>query len=307
MSKRSFPATVGAKRLIPGDPDNGGEQGRGARAVACALLRSPARVRARGTSGSAGPSSLSEIRAVLGEGSANPSRVRLDAFARRAGASVPEGGCVLDAGAGEGAYRIHFAHATYEAADFLEVDKVYAPVDYVCSLDAIPVEDERYDLVLCTQVLEHLPEPAEVLKELHRVLRPGGELWLTAPLFYPEHEQPYDFYRYTSFGLRHRLECAGFEVKSFEWLEGYFGTLAFQLRLAAGVLPRRPDAYGGGGAGLASAVAVSASRPLLRALARGLDHMELRHRYTSGGHPKNYAAVAQKSPVLDQVGSRHQR
>jgi SAM-dependent methyltransferase len=245
-------------------------------------------------SATARPASLSDIRARLGERSSNPSRVRLDAFARRAAAAVPAGGRVLDAGAGEGAYRVHFAHATYEAADFLEVDKPYAPVDYVCSLDAIPVEDERFDLVLCTQVLEHLPEPADVLDELQRVLRPGGQLWLTAPLFYPEHEQPYDFYRYTSFGLRHRLERAGFDVESLDWLEGYFGTLAFQVRTAGHTLPRSGAAYGGGATGLAWAAAASASRPVLRVLARGLDRLELRHRYTDGGHPKNYAVVARK-------------
>jgi len=294
-----------AKRLIPGAVDPRGLVQGEARGSFWAL-RSSTRVRGGGSTGSAGPSNLSEIRAALGERSANPSRVRLDGFVRRAAASMPAGGRVLDAGAGEGAYRIHFAHAKYEAADFLEVDKVYAPVDYVCSLDAIPVEDQRYDLVLCTQVLEHLPEPADVLKELHRVLRPGGELWLSAPLFYPEHEQPYDFYRYTSFGLRHRLESAGFEVKSLEWLEGYFGTLAFQLRTAARVLPRNGGDYGGGVAGMAWAAAMGASRPLLHLLARSLDRMELRHQYTSGGHPKNYAAVAHKSPAADHVASRPQ-
>ena len=52
----------------------------------------------------------------------------------------------------------------------------------LCDLADIPVEDARFDHVLLTQVLEHLPEPATVLGELHRVLRPGGTLWLTAPL-----------------------------------------------------------------------------------------------------------------------------
>ncbi len=121
------------------------------------------------------------LRDELGDRSRNASRVRLDAFARRAAASVPPGARVLDAGAGEGAYRAHFAQTRYEAADFQQVDKPYGQLDYVCDVDSIPVEDERYDLVLCTQVLEHLPEPADVLTELHRVLRAGGTLWLTRP------------------------------------------------------------------------------------------------------------------------------
>jgi SAM-dependent methyltransferase len=245
-----------------------------------------------------------QLRRTLGDRSRNPSRVRLDAFAHKAASSVGPGGRVLDAGAGEGAYRGHFAHVAYESADFLQVDKAYAPVDYVCSLDAIPVESERYDLVLCTQVLEHLPEPADVLRELHRVLRPGGRLWLTAPLFYPEHEQPYDFYRYTAFGLRHRLTGAGFTVDSLEWLEGYFGTLSFQLETASRSLPGRPDAYGGGPLGAACAGAAIVSRPALRLVARGLGRLDLRQRYTERGHPKNYAVVAQKTDGAGPAASR---
>ena len=110
----------------------------------------------------------------------NPSRTHLEDFVRRAAASAAPGALVLDAGAGEGMHRPFFAGATYESADFLEVDKQYAPVDYVCDLRHIPVPDERYEMVLLTQVLEHLPEPKETLSELHRVLRPGGRLWLRA-------------------------------------------------------------------------------------------------------------------------------
>ena len=234
------------------------------------------------------------VRRELGARSRNPSRVRLDAFARAAAQSLDAGARMLDAGAGESAYRVHFAHVAYESADFQQVDKAYAPVDHVCTLDAIPVEDRRYDLVLCTQVLEHIPEPAAVLRELHRVLLPGGALWLTAPLFYPEHEQPYDFYRYTSFGLRHRLADAGFAVERLEWLEGYFATLGFQLATASRALPRSPGAYGGGAVGVLAGGAATVARPLFRAAARALAHAELRHRHVASGHPKNFAVVARR-------------
>jgi ubiquinone/menaquinone biosynthesis C-methylase UbiE len=115
----------------------------------------------------------------------NSSRIYLHGFLARAGQAVQPGQLVLDAGSGRAPYRDLFAHARYETADFLAVEsKKYAQQDYVCDLAEIPVDDARFDHVLLTQVLEHIPEPAKVLAELHRVLKPGGALWLTAPLFY---------------------------------------------------------------------------------------------------------------------------
>lgn len=227
-------------------------------------------------------------------GRPNPSRVRLDAFIRSAAASLPSGARVLDAGAGDGRYRVHFDRARYESADFLKVDKKYGQVDYVCSLESIPVEAQRFDLVLLTQVLEHLPDPLAVLKELHRVLVPGGALWLTAPLFYPEHEEPYDFYRYTQFAHRRLLEDAGFQVERLEWLDGYFATASFQLDRAATWLPRRPSAFGRGRTAVAAAAAVAVTRPALKVLSLVLSRAELRRKHTATGHPKNYAVVARR-------------
>ncbi len=224
----------------------------------------------------------------------NPSRVRLDAFIRSAAASLPEGARVLDAGAGDCRYRVHFSLANYESADFLRVDKPYAHIDYVCSLESIPVEAQRYELVLLTQVMEHLPEPLAVLRELHRVLKPGGALWLTAPLFYPEHEAPYDFYRYTQFAYRHLLEQAGFDIERLDWLDGYFATASFQLHGAASWLPRRPSSFGQGPAAFATAGAVAIMRPALKVLSHALSRAELRRKHTASGHPKNYAVVARR-------------
>lgn len=143
----------------------------------------------------------------------NASRHRLWIENAAFAASVPEGARVLDAGAGRAPYRSLFAHARYESADFEQVDKVYAPSTYVCDLSEIPVEDGRFGYVVFNQVMEHLPEPLTVLEELHRVLEPGGRMIYSGPLFYQEHEQPYDFYRYTQYGLRHLFGRAGFEIE----------------------------------------------------------------------------------------------
>jgi ubiquinone/menaquinone biosynthesis C-methylase UbiE len=66
------------------------------------------------------------------------------------------------------------------------------------------------DAVLSTQVLEHVADPLSVLAEFFRVLKPDGRLWLTAPFVWYLHEEPYDYYRFTSHGLRFLLERAGF-------------------------------------------------------------------------------------------------
>jgi SAM-dependent methyltransferase len=225
----------------------------------------------------------------------NPSRFHLERFVTAASASLPAASLVLDAGAGICPYRKHFVSRghRYESADFGAVEKEYGQLTYQCRLEAIPVEANKYDLVLLSQVLEHIPEPRQVLRELYRVLRPGGSLWLTAPLYYREHEQPYDFYRYTRFGLQHLLTNAGFVIERLEELEGYSATVAHQMALAGRRLPRRPRTYGGGWRGWLTAGVVIPAKPLLRSLARLLAAADTRHRHIAG-HCINYCVVSRK-------------
>lgn len=77
-----------------------------------------------------------------------------------------------------------------------------------------PFEDASFDAVLCSQVLEHVFTPEAFVAEIARVLKPGGELLLTVPFLWGEHEQPWDAMRYTSHGLRTLLERHGFEILS---------------------------------------------------------------------------------------------
>jgi SAM-dependent methyltransferase len=226
-----------------------------------------------------------------------PSRVRLEEFAREAAASLPPGALVLDAGAGKGPYRPCFAGARYESADFCKLPREYPEITYVCDLTRIPVEESRFDLVFCSQVLEHVPEPAQVLREFHRVLKPGGSLWLSAPLFYEEHNAPYDFFRYTRYGFTHLLQGAGFELVDLRWLEGYCATLSHQLGGAARFLPRRPDDFGGGAIGVGAALVAGLSRPWLRLAAAALARLDLRHKIENTGLCINYRAVARRAPA----------
>ena len=93
-----------------------------------------------------------------------------------------QGSRVLDIGAGPCPYRAFFSHCDYKAQDFsvLEGERLrygsYGDIDYVCDATAIPVSDGSFDVVVCTEVLEHHPEPIRVVKEIARVLTSGGRL-----------------------------------------------------------------------------------------------------------------------------------
>jgi SAM-dependent methyltransferase len=102
-------------------------------------------------------------------------------------------------------------------------------IDLVGTAYDIPAEDASYDTILCTDVLEHLEEPARALAEAHRVLRPGGFAIYTVPLFWHLHEEPRDFYRYTNHGLRYLFESAGFEVVEIQPLCGFVATFSQEL------------------------------------------------------------------------------
>ena len=224
----------------------------------------------------------------------NSSREYLADFAQQAAKAVSPGARVLDAGAGDCPYRSYFSHTNYDTADFCQVDKAYGRITFICNLASIPVTSETYDLIFCSQTLEHVPDPKQVLAELYRVLKPGGQLWLSAPLFFAEHEAPYDFYRYTRYGFAYLLVSVGFQVQSIEWLEGYFGTLAYQLRLAAKDLPVRPGDYGGRWTGVLMTGLAWPLKLLFAALSFGFTRLDLKHKYTSGGLCKNYKIVALK-------------
>ena len=122
-------------------------------------------------------------------------------------------GAVLDVGCGRKPYRHLVPAEKYIGLD-LDTPELRAigAADLYYAGGAFPVADAGFDAVLCSQVLEHIFTPAAFLGEIHRVLRPGGTLLLTTPFAWDEHSQPFDFGRYSSFGLAHLLKTAGFEI-----------------------------------------------------------------------------------------------
>ena len=157
---------------------------------------------------------------------------RLYQFMEQMGVSLPPGAWVLDAGAGEGKYHQELAHTHYVGVDLSIGDATwnYANLAALANLMHLPFCAASFDASVCTQVLEHVPEPAQVLAELYRVLKPGGKLFLSVPQSWYQHQKPYDYYRYTSFGIRYLLEKTGFEVLSIEDMGGYFWYLSFTLQ-----------------------------------------------------------------------------
>ncbi|MDB6169783.1 MAG: methylase [Verrucomicrobia bacterium] len=122
-------------------------------------------------------------------------------------------GEVLDVGCGSKPYRAHIPATQYVGLDVDNaLTRSLGAADVFYDGKFFPLPDGRFDGVLCSQVLEHVFAPEAFLAEIRRVLRPGGSLLLTVPAMWDEHEQPHDYGRYTSFGLRALLERAGFEV-----------------------------------------------------------------------------------------------
>jgi SAM-dependent methyltransferase len=167
-------------------------------------------------------------------------------------------------------------------------------IDFVCDLAEIPVDDGTYDLVLFTQVLQLVPDPLIVLRELHRVLAPGGRLLLSAPLAYEEYSDPYDYFRFTQSGLRLLLERAGFHIETLEWLEGYHGTLSYQCSLAARDFPWQPWKLGGGAVGVLLAAPMFGLKIAFRVLADVFAWIDVRYKVTDVGHTTNYWVVASR-------------
>lgn len=138
----------------------------------------------------------------------------------RFGTRVPSGASVLDVGCGLRQYEDCFSHCTYLGIDVEESGRPAEdkrPDQYFNGLD-IPGDAERFDAVICNEVLEHCIDPGRLLSEMHRVLKPGGRLLITVPFIWGEHEAPFDFRRYSHFGIEREVRRAGFEVEQVDKL-----------------------------------------------------------------------------------------
>lgn len=172
-----------------------------------------------------------ELSAAIGAGryedfsALNAARMR----ATRTAIAEHAAGRVLDVGCGHMPFRQDALRVaqTYEGFD---VERRAEGVTHVGNAEAMTdIVSAAYDTVFCFEVLEHLPHPQAAVAEMYRVLKPGGMLLLSVPHLSRLHEEPHDYFRYTSYGLRSILSDAGFEPLRITATAGLFSFLAHQV------------------------------------------------------------------------------
>jgi SAM-dependent methyltransferase len=146
-------------------------------------------------------------------------------------------GELLDVGCGKMPYKKYLLENSnvnnYSGLDIenaLEYDADIKP-DFTWDGIQMPFEDEQFETAFGTEVLEHCPSPEVILKEVSRILKPGGVFFFTVPFLWPLHEVPHDEYRYTPFALRRLLEETGFQDIEIKATGGWHASMAQMLGL----------------------------------------------------------------------------
>jgi SAM-dependent methyltransferase len=155
----------------------------------------------------------------------------LDRAAAKAAAAIHQPTpIVLDIGCGQRPHQQLFPASRYIGLDVTSID---ARPDVIADAGRLPVRTASVDVILCTQVAEHVAEPNCLIAECRRALKPTGTLLLSLPFYWPLHEAPRDFYRFTRYGVEYLLKKAGFsdwEISSDggDWAQAFLGlTLQF--------------------------------------------------------------------------------
>ncbi|HPO55366.1 MAG TPA: class I SAM-dependent methyltransferase [Ignavibacteriaceae bacterium] len=122
-------------------------------------------------------------------------------------------GKTLDVGCGTKPYEHLFSSSEYVGLEIeTTINREMKKADVFYDGTTFPFPDGEFDSVVTNQVLEHVFNPEFFMSEINRVMKKDGKLLLTVPFVWDEHEQPYDYARYSSFGLTSILKNAGFEI-----------------------------------------------------------------------------------------------
>jgi SAM-dependent methyltransferase len=154
-------------------------------------------------------------------------------------ASLPKGASLLDAGAGECSYKDHFSAQRYCGLDLGVGDQQwnYSQLDVLGDLCALPFRDASFDACLNAVTLEHVKDPALVIREIARALVPGGRLLLVVPFEWEEHQQPHDYFRFTRYSLAYMFQQAGLQTESIKPVGGFFRLLSRRMFYALQFFP----------------------------------------------------------------------
>jgi SAM-dependent methyltransferase len=173
-----------------------------------------------------------------------------DAWVAKVLAELPAGARLLDAGAGECQYKKHCGHLKYVAQDVAVYDGKgdtglqtgswdFSQIDIVSDILDIPEPDASFDAVLCTEVLEHLPDPIRALDEMARLLRPGGVFIITAPFWSLTHFAPYHYATgFNRYFYEFHLGRLGFDIIDMVPNGNFFECVGQELRRVADMAQR---------------------------------------------------------------------
>ncbi len=196
----------------------------------------------------------------------NLNEISRQAWLKQTLAAVPAGARILDAGAGELKNSLHCRHLNYVSQDFCQYEgqkgggineglqnKIWdtSHIDLVSDITNIPAKDSSFDVILCSEVLEHVPEPTHALDEFTRLLKPGGILVLTAPFCSNVHMAPYYYCSgFSKYWYEHHLTQRGLRIEKLT-ANGDWHALLLQEVTRLGGLEKRqcgnwiwPLAYG---------------------------------------------------------------
>lgn len=122
-------------------------------------------------------------------------------------------GKVLDIGCGNKPYKAFFNEKVteYIGCDLAQTE--LKTVDLICNATTIPLPGESVDTIFCTQVMEHIFDHKGLLTEANRLLKKGGIIILSVPLYWPEHAVPFDFFRFTKYGMSELLKICNFTTR----------------------------------------------------------------------------------------------
>lgn len=150
-------------------------------------------------------------------------------------ATIQDGDHVFDAGAGDGHWEKRIQkNVQYTSMDLGVGDDAidYSHLNIKGDLRNIPLENSSVDVIICIQVLEHVPEPWKVLKEFNRILKKDGFLFMSLPHSVPLHQEPFDFYRYTKHGVEYLLLNNQFYINYIKPQLGNASKIANDLRMS---------------------------------------------------------------------------